>query len=341
MKQTPKSDFDSPWKDIIEAFFPQFMEFFVPDSVKEIDWNKKIKFLDKEFQKITKNSKVGKRYTDKLVEVTLKNNQTKWILIHVEVQAEKEKDFSERMFVYNYRIYDRFKTPVTSIAILADESPSWNPEPFNYGMWGSQMGLNFISTKLLDYKDKWTYLEKIENPFAIVVMAHLKALETKNDTSLRKQWKFELAKLLYEKGYLEKEVLDLYKFIDWILNLPDKLEELFLQEISIYEKEKKMPYVTNAERIGEKRGEKRGLEIGKKRGLEIGEQRGVKIGEQRGVKIGEKNRLLSIIANARKEGISPELTSKLTGLDIELVKKLLKNEITDIPLHLLDNQDNN
>ncbi|MDY0363079.1 MAG: hypothetical protein RBR08_16645 [Desulforegulaceae bacterium] len=155
-------------------------------------------------------------------------------------------------------------------------------------------------------------------------MAHLKALETKNDTSLRKQWKFELAKLLCEKGYLEKEILDLYKFIDWILNLPDKLEELFLQEISIYEKEKKMPYVTNAERIGEKRGEKRGLEIG----------------EKRGVKIGEKNRLLSIIANARKEGISPELTSKLTGLDIELVKKLLKNEITDIPLHLLDNQDN-
>jgi hypothetical protein len=139
-------------------------------------------------------------------------------------------------------------------------------------------------------------------------MAHLKALETKSDTSLRKQWKFELAKLLYEKGYLEKEVLDLYKFIDWILNLPDKLEELFLQEISIYEKEKKMPYVTNAERIGEKRG--------------------------------EKNRLLSIIANARKEGISPELTSKLTGLDIELVKKLLQNEITDIPLHLLDKQDN-
>ena len=85
-----------------------------------------------------------------------------------------------------------------------------------------------------------------------------------------------------------------------------------------------MPYVTNAERIGEKRGEKRGLEIG----------------EKKGVKIGEKNRLLSIIANARKEGISPELTSKLTGLDIELVKKLLKNEITDIPLHLLDNQDN-
>jgi hypothetical protein len=79
MKQTPKSDFDSPWKEIIEAFFPQFMEFFVPDSVKEIDWSKKIKFLDKEFQKITKNSEVGKRYTDKLVEVTLKNNQTKQI----------------------------------------------------------------------------------------------------------------------------------------------------------------------------------------------------------------------------------------------------------------------
>jgi hypothetical protein len=32
---------------------------------------------------------------------------------------------------------------------------------------------------------------------------------------------------------------DSVKEIDWILNLQDKLEELFLQEISIYEKDKK------------------------------------------------------------------------------------------------------
>jgi predicted transposase/invertase (TIGR01784 family) len=312
MPDKNKSQFDSPWKDIIEFFFPQFMEFFVPGSENDIDWNKKIRFLDKEFQKITKDSELGRRYTDKLVEVTLKNNTKKWILIHIEIQAGKEEEFSERMFVYNYRIFDRYKIPVTSIAVLADDSPSWHPQPFQYGMWGSQMGLDYIKTKLLDYKTNWSYLESRNNPFAIVVMAHLKALETKQNNSLRKQWKFELTKLLYEKGYSKKEVLNLYSFIDWVLNLPTELEEIFLQELNIYEEEKKMPYVTNAERIGEKRGKK--------------------IGE----KIGEKNRLLSIIANAKQEGMSPEQTARITGLDKDLVKKIMENEETDIPLHLLD-----
>jgi predicted transposase/invertase (TIGR01784 family) len=280
------------------------MEFFVPGSEKDIDWNKKIRFLDKEFQKITKDSELGRRYTDKLVEVTLKNNTKKWILIHIEIQAGKEEEFSERMFVYNYRIFDRFKIPVTSIAVLADDFPSWNPQPFQYGMWGSVTGCNYIKTKLLDYKTNWSYLESRNNPFAIVVMAHLKALDTNKDNSLRKQWKFELTKLLYEKGYLKKEVLNLYSFIDWVLNLPTELEETFLQELNIYEKEKKMPYVTNAERIGEHRG--------------------------------RKGELLSIIANAKQEGLSPEQTARITGLDTELVKKIMNNEETDIPLHLLD-----
>ena len=131
-------------------------------------------------------------------------------------------------------------------------------------------------------------------------MAHLKAMETNKNTSLRKQWKFELTKLLYEKGYSKKEVLNLYSFIDWVLNLPTELEEIFLQELTIYEEEKKMPYVTNAERIG------------------------------------DKNRLLSIIENAKKEGVTPELIAKITGLDTDLVKKIMNNEETDIPLHLLD-----
>jgi hypothetical protein len=320
MPKNTNSQFDSPWKEIIEFFFRQFMEFFVPESVNDIDWSKKVRFLDKEFQKITKDSEVGKRYADKLVEVTLKSNVKKWILIHIEIQAEKEDRFSERMFVYNYRIYDRFKIPVTSIAIFADGLVSWNPRPFRYGMWGTSMSLKYKGIKLLDYTQNWSYLQTVDNPFAIVVMAHLKALETKKNSALRKQWKIELTKLLYEKGYLEKEVLNLYSFIDWVLTLPKELEEIFLQELNVYEKEKNMPYVTNAERIGEKRGER------------IGEKRGERIGEKRG----KKDVLLSMIKNAQKEGITPELTAKLTGLDAELVKKIMKNEVKDIPLHLLD-----
>ncbi|MFZ3046774.1 MAG: hypothetical protein WA151_12740 [Desulfatirhabdiaceae bacterium] len=104
-----RQTYDTPWKQIIEFFFPQFMEFFVPGSTEDIDWDVEIKFLDKEFQKITKESATGRRHTDKLVEVTLKNRIKKWILIHIEVQSQKKPDFSERMFVYNYRIYNRYR----------------------------------------------------------------------------------------------------------------------------------------------------------------------------------------------------------------------------------------
>lgn len=179
-----KDTYDTPWKEIIEFFFPQFMAFFVPGSEDDIDWGKKFKFLDKELQQLTKESVVGQKNTDKLIEVTLKQDIKKWILIHVEVQSQRNSDFPERMFVYNYRIYDRYKTPVTSIAILADDSYSWDPAPFHYGMWGSSMGLDYLKTKLLEYQDRWQYLSEQDNPFAIVVMAHLKALETKNDYSL-------------------------------------------------------------------------------------------------------------------------------------------------------------
>jgi predicted transposase/invertase (TIGR01784 family) len=306
-----RQTYDTPWKQIIEFFFPQFMDFFVPGSTEDIDWNVKIKFLDKEFQKITRESATGRRHTDKLVEVTLKNRAKKWILIHIEVQSRKNSDFSERMFVYNYRIYDRYKIPVTSVAILSDNAPSWNPAPFRYGLWGSTMGLEYIKTKLLDYKDKWLYLETSDNPFAIVVMAHLKALETRKNSSLRKQWKTELTKLLYQKGYSREGVLNLYAFIDWVLTLPDPLEKIFLEDIKEFEKEEKMPYVTSAERLGRKEGKKEGREEG------------------------TYNTCVNLIRNMKKNNLNEQEIARLTDLDIEMVRKIINREPVEIPLHLL------
>ena len=46
----PRADYDSPWKEIIEHFFPQFMAFFFPAISAEIDWSEHYEFLDKELQ---------------------------------------------------------------------------------------------------------------------------------------------------------------------------------------------------------------------------------------------------------------------------------------------------
>jgi predicted transposase YdaD len=318
MANINKTEFDSPWKEIIESFFPQFMEFFVPDAENDIDWNKEIKFLNTEFQQITKNSKIGRRHIDKLIEVTLKDDLKRWVLIHVEVQAGREADFSERMFVYNYRIYDRYRIPVTSIAVLADDSPSWYPEPFKYGMWGSSMGLDYLKVKLLDYKKRWNYLKEEKNPFAIVVMAHLKALETRKDNTLRKQWKTELTKLLHERAYSKEQVLKLYSFIDWLLTLPEELEKVFLEDLKVYEKEKKMRYITSAERLGRKEGRQEGRQEGRKEG--------------------SYRTYYNLIHNMKNKNFSDWEICELTNLDIDTVKKIMNNETVDIPLYLLDNE---
>jgi len=77
--------------------------------------------------------------------------------------------------------------------------------------------------KLLDYQNKWNQLEKEDNPFAVVVMTHLKMLETKKDKRQRLDWKIDLTKNLYGKGYTQEQIFALFTFIDWLLILPRKL----------------------------------------------------------------------------------------------------------------------
>ncbi|MDQ7033010.1 MAG: Rpn family recombination-promoting nuclease/putative transposase [Desulfonauticus sp.] len=111
---------DSVWKEAIEVYFSEFLEFFFPEILRDIDLERGYEFLDKELQKIVQDSEVGKRLADVLIKVYLRDGTEKWLLIHVEVQGYYEKEFAKRMFVYNYRIFDRYDRDVVSLAILAD-----------------------------------------------------------------------------------------------------------------------------------------------------------------------------------------------------------------------------
>jgi hypothetical protein len=39
------NDYDSPWKQILQLYFPAFMEFFYLQAYKEINWSKGYEFL--------------------------------------------------------------------------------------------------------------------------------------------------------------------------------------------------------------------------------------------------------------------------------------------------------
>jgi hypothetical protein len=150
------------------------------------------------------------------------------------------------MFIYNYRAFDLYQKPVISLAILGDETKSWRPSSYQYGLGNSQLIFNFSIVKLLDYQ--WEELEQSNNIFAIVVMAHLKTKATNSNLSAREQWKWNLARLLYERGYNRKEIVDLYKVIDLMMALSEDLQLSFDQKFANYQEERKMPLVTNIER---------------------------------------------------------------------------------------------
>ena len=186
------SDFDSPWKEALEEFFPAFVAFFFPQVFAAIDWSRGYESLDKELQQVVREASVGRRYADKLSKVWLQDGKEAWVLIHIEVQSQRDDDFPERMFVYQYRLYDRHRRPVVSLAVLGDEQPSWRPDRFGYSLCGCTVGLEFPVVKLLDYGADAAALEAGANPFAPLVLAHLKTLETRQDTAARQGWKIRL-----------------------------------------------------------------------------------------------------------------------------------------------------
>ena len=111
------------------------------------------------------------RLADKLFRVWRLDGEEAWVLIHVEIQNQVDEEFAERMYVYNYRLYDRFRRPIVSLAVLGDERPQWRPDSFGYELWGCKVQFQFPVVKLLDYADDLPALEGEPNPFGLVVVA--------------------------------------------------------------------------------------------------------------------------------------------------------------------------
>jgi Domain of unknown function (DUF4351) len=255
-----KDEQDSPWKQILRQYLEDAMVFFFPAIADAVDWRVPPVFLDKEFRQIAPEAKTGRRFADQLVQLQCKRGKPLILLLHIEIQASPEANFAERVFVYALRIFDYFRQPATSIAILGDANPRWRPSQYTFSQPETDLIFRFGTVKLLDYKLRWADLEASTNPFACVVMAHLKMQETKQDKAARKVWKLWLIRRLYESGYNQDDVVNLFHFIDWLLKLPKALEDEFWQDLQTYEQERTMPYITSVERIGRRIGREEGRE---------------------------------------------------------------------------------
>jgi hypothetical protein len=254
------ASYDNPWKEVLEGYFPDFMALFFPQAHADIDWDKGHEFLAKELRRVTPDAAVGERRVDELVKVWRWDGAEAWVLVHIEVQSQEDTSFAERMYVYNYRLFDRFHRHVVSLAVLGDEQELWRPDRFESSLWGCRASLEFPIIKLIDYRAQWAELAASRNPFGTVVMAYLKALDTRGDALDRQAWKLALVRRLYEQGYEREDILNLFRFIDWVLTLPRELDALFWEQLNEYEEAQSMPYITSIERMGIEKGMEKGME---------------------------------------------------------------------------------
>ena len=122
---TPLDDYDNPWKTAIDGYLPEFMAFYFPQIHADIDWSKGYESLDNELPSLVRDAELGSRYADKLVKVITLDGQEDIVYIHIEVQGQQDAQFNQRMYTYNYRIYDKFGQFPVSLAVLADEKSSF------------------------------------------------------------------------------------------------------------------------------------------------------------------------------------------------------------------------
>ena len=310
-------DFDSPWKEAISAYFQPFMQLFFLPVHDWIDWSLPYEFLDAELQKLTGDSTMGKRYADRLVKVYLKDGPAVWLLIHIEVQGKADDQFNHRMFQYYYRIHDRHgEVEIISLAVVTNERDSSELGKYVAERDGYGEQFTFRVHNLQDWRSRWDQLRAraATNPFAVVAMAQLVAHQ-RTKKPVRQARKRELIKLLYEHRYSRDDVLQLLRFIDWMIRLPDDLELALRQEVIAYEGENQMPYVMSWERFAEERGEERG------------EKRGEKRGEERGEKRGEANALL-ILFQTKFGAPAPAIEQQIHEAPLEQVQHWLKRILT-------------
>ena len=109
--------------------------------------------------------------------------------------------------------------------------------------------LKFPVCKLIDRLDS-DWRDDCSLP-VLVARAQIEALRTAGDPEGRYRAKRNLVLGLYELGYNEQQVREIFLLVDWMMHLRVDLEKQLTREIVEFEETRKMPYITSVERFAE------------------------------------------------------------------------------------------
>lgn len=112
-------DHDAIFKQLLEEFFVEFLELFVPEALQLLDASR-LTFLDKEVFRDLLDP--DRREADLVVQARFRDQPTIFI-VHLEHQAQEDKVLHQRMFRYFAKFHDRYSVPVYPIALCSYRTP--------------------------------------------------------------------------------------------------------------------------------------------------------------------------------------------------------------------------
>ena len=185
-----KHDYDAAWKTILEAFEKEIVELLFPEIYTKINWDIKSEALDNELLEIQKEifskEEAEKIISDKIIKVKMKDNESKILFIHVEVQSysSNENVFSERMFRYFYRIWDKFRykyndiSDIVGSAIYTYKGAAGKDKRFVYNLPDLHDEIIIYNFRTIDVETLELDSINNENPLKLVFKIAKKLLST-------------------------------------------------------------------------------------------------------------------------------------------------------------------
>ena len=320
------SQFDALWKIALESFLEPFMAFCFPAVHGLIDWGIPPVFLDTELQQIAPSHEEGPLCVDKLVRVKLLDGREEWVLVHVEVQAQRDQTFAERMWVYYNRIWDRFSRPVISLAVLADEHKEWHPSLYRRELGGCSLEFRFPVFKVIDCSDPEEEFERTGNLFALLVAAHRVGLATRKNPEERSEGRFRVVRHLYRRGLEREQVLALFRLISWLTLLTRDWELQFGEKWTIFEQsEESMTIETLLSPL-----ELILIEKYRQEGRQDGRQDGRQEGRQEGRLLAIRENILDLL-QARFSSVPPEVRETISGIADETILRQINRDAALLP----------
>ena len=304
---------DQLWKELLRAFFRELVEMFFPLVAARLDFSSVV-FLDKEL--FTDVPKGLLREPDLVARVQTLDGQSELVLIHIEVQTRRQKEFGARMAEYFMLLRLRFRMPVFPVVIYLQRGAG------GIGTDRYQESVLGVPVLSFDYQrigvpDLNEAEQAKDNPLHYGLAALMKR-GTKSKARHKAECLLGIARALVDEARRSL----LINCVEAYLPLSEEEEQTFIR----LTQKPELKEVTPMLNVYEIRGEARGLAQGEARGLAQGEAQG----EARGALRAKRETALMLLS-IKFGSLAPAVTERVQNIESEADLDQLLSGILQAP----------